>query len=64
MGSNVELHDFATGCLPDAVPYAVISPDGDHESTPLPLCLVLMGGGGGRESLVQCQPLFDAWWAY
>ena len=63
MSSNVELSDLASGHLPEPVPYAVITPPGYRESGPLPLCLVLMGGGGGRQSLVDCQPLFDQWWA-
>ncbi len=63
MGSSVELHDLATSHLPEAVPYAVITPPGYKESGPLPLCLVLMGGGGSRQSLVDCQPLLDSWWS-
>src|ERR1700676_5029652 len=63
MGSNVELHDLASGHLPESVPYAVITPPGYKESGPVPLCLVLMGGGGSRQSLVDCQPLFDSWWS-
>src|SRR6202171_4178844 len=63
MGSNVELHDLASGHLPESVPYAVITPPGYNESEPFPLCLVLMGGGGSRQNLVDCQPLFDGWWS-
>jgi S-formylglutathione hydrolase len=61
--SNIELHDLATQNLPEAVPYALISPPGYKESAPLPLCLMLMGGGGSRQNLVDCQPLFETWWA-
>jgi S-formylglutathione hydrolase len=63
MGSNVELHDLASGHLPESVPYAVITPPGYNASGPFPLCLVLMGGGGSRQNLVDCQPLFDSWWS-
>ena len=61
--SHVELHEISSSHLPEAVPYAVITPPGYRESPPLPLCIVLMGGGGSRQSLVDCQPLFDGWWA-
>ena len=54
MPSNIELSELSS------VPYAVIAP---QDSGPLPLCVVLMGGGGSRQSLVDCQPLFDTWWA-
>jgi S-formylglutathione hydrolase len=63
MASSVELQDLASVHVPGPVPYAVITPPGYHESGPYPLCLVLMGGGGGRESLVDSRPLFDAWWS-
>ena len=62
MGSKVELSELSSAHLPEPVPYAVITPPGYQESGPLPLCLVLMGGGGSRLSLVDCQPLFDQWW--
>jgi S-formylglutathione hydrolase len=60
--SNAELHDLLTRNLPEAVPYALITPPGYHDSASLPLCLMLMGGGGSRQNLVDCQPLFDQWW--
>ena len=61
--SNIELHDLAAQNLPESVPYALITPPGYQDSVPLPLCLMLMGGGGSRQNLVDCQPLFDSWWA-
>jgi S-formylglutathione hydrolase len=61
--SNIELHDLPANNLPEAVPYALITPPGYSESVQLPLCLMLMGGGGSRQSLVECQPLFESWWA-
>jgi S-formylglutathione hydrolase len=54
MPSKIELADLPS------IPYAVIAPESPG---PLPLCIVLMGGGGSRQSLVDCQPLFDQWWA-
>ena len=63
MASHVELHELTSVHLPEAVPYALITPPGYRESEPVPLCLVLMGGGGSRQSLVDCQPFFDRWWA-
>lgn len=63
MPSRVELHEMPSSNLPGAVLYALITPPGYGESKPLPLCLILMGGGGSRQSLVDCQPLFDEWWS-
>jgi len=59
MPSNVELSELSSSHLRDVVQYAVITP---RDPGPLPLCIVLMGGGGSRQSLVECQPLFDRWW--
>lgn len=61
--SKIELHDLASANLPEAVQYALIIPSGYDHSAPLPLCVVLMGGGGSRQSLVDCQPLFESWWS-
>ena len=63
MESSIELRDLPTKHLPEAVPYALIKPPGYEQSAPLPLCLMLMGGGGSRQNLVDCQPLFDSWWS-
>jgi S-formylglutathione hydrolase len=60
MHSKVELSELSSEKLPDPVPYAVITPPGDG---PFPLCVLLMGGGGSRQSLIECQPLFAQWWA-
>ena len=61
--SNVELAELSSANLPEPVPYAVVIPPGYSDSAPLPLCILLMGGGGSRDNLIQCQPLFDQWWA-
>jgi S-formylglutathione hydrolase len=58
--STVSIGDIPSQHLAAPVPYAVLSP---QQEAPLPLCILLMGGGGTRESLVELQPLFDAWWA-
>src|SRR5580704_264592 len=59
MPSSIELSELSSGNLPEPVEYALIVPPG---SGPFPLCVVLIGGGGSRQSLVDCQPLFDRWW--
>ena len=60
MSSTVEQAELPSSNIPGPVPYAVITPPG---AGPFPLTLVLMGGGGSRQSLIDCQPLFDRWWA-
>ena len=59
MPSNIVLSELASVHVPPSVPYAAIVPPADG---PLPLCILLMGGGGSRQSLVDCQPLFETWW--
>jgi len=63
MPSSIELHDLPSAHVAGPVPYAVLAPHDSPDAPPLPLCLLLMGGGGSRQSLVDCQPLFDTWWA-
>lgn len=54
MASKTELHRLETNLAPQPVEYAVILPPGyDSAGPPLPLCLVLHGGGGSHENLVQ-----------
>jgi S-formylglutathione hydrolase len=60
--SQVRFGELSSRYMKDTVPYAVITPPGYEESGHVPLCLVLVGGGGSRYSLVECQPLFDRWW--
>jgi S-formylglutathione hydrolase len=60
MPSKIELSELSSASFAEAVPLAVIAPE---VPGPLPLSIVLMGGGGSRQSLVDCQPLFDQWWA-
>ncbi len=58
--SSVTTSDISSRHLAAPVPYAVLAP---QQEDPLPLCILLMGGGGTRDSLVELQPVFDAWWA-
>jgi S-formylglutathione hydrolase len=60
MPSTITLHDISSHHLPAPVSYAVLDPGGEE---PLPLCILLLGAGGTRDSLLDLQPQFDAWWA-
>jgi S-formylglutathione hydrolase len=60
MPSSIELSELSSRHFPEPVPYATIAP---QDCGPVPLCIVLMGGGGSRQSLVDCRPLFDQWWS-
>ncbi|MGA3043985.1 MAG: hypothetical protein ABSF54_24690 [Bryobacteraceae bacterium] len=55
------LDELRSDFLPEAVPYAAITPLGGGPG-PFPLCIVLHGGGGRRQSLVDCRSLFEGWW--
>jgi S-formylglutathione hydrolase len=61
--SQVRFGELSPHYGKEPVPYAVIMPSGYEEPGRVPLCMVLMGGGGSRQSLVECQPLFDRWWS-
>jgi S-formylglutathione hydrolase len=61
--SQVHWGELPSPYMKEPIPYAVIAPPVDRDSAPVPLCLVLMGGGGSRQSLVECRPLFDRWWS-
>jgi S-formylglutathione hydrolase len=60
MPSTVTLRDISSKHLPAPVPYAVLAPSREER---LPLCILLFGAGGTRDSIVDLQPLFDRWWA-
>jgi S-formylglutathione hydrolase len=60
MPSVVTLHDISSQHLPAPIPYAVLTPSREG---PLPLCVLLLGAGGTRDSLFDLQPVFDRWWA-
>src|SRR5262249_42309647 len=61
--SRVELSRLTVDFVPEGVPYAVIFPPGYDESRPMPLCLVLHGGGGSHQNLVDSRPIYDELWA-
>lgn len=60
MPSTITLDDISSQHLPAPVPYAVLGPGGEE---PPHLCILLLGAGGTRDSLLELQPQFDAWWA-
>jgi len=60
--AHVALGELRSDFLPEAVPYAAITPRGGDPG-PFPLCIVLHGGGGSRQSLVDCGSLFENWWS-
>ena len=51
--------DFA----PNGAPYAVILPPGYEHNGAMPLCLVLHGGGGSHQNLIDSKPIYDELWA-
>lgn len=61
--SRVEVSKLPVDFAPDGVPYAVILPAGYDQSGPVPLCLVLHGGGGTHQNLVDSKPIYDELWA-
>jgi S-formylglutathione hydrolase len=60
--AHVALGELQSDFVPEAVPYAVLTPQGGDPG-PFPLCIVLHGGGGSRQSLVDCGSLFESWWS-
>lgn len=60
--SRVEISTLSVDFAPEGVPYAVILPPASGQSGPLPLCLVLHGGGGNHQNLVDSKPIFDELW--
>jgi S-formylglutathione hydrolase len=54
--------ELRSDLVPEAVPYAVVTPQGGDPG-PFPLCVVLHGGGGSRQSLADCGSLFENWWS-
>jgi S-formylglutathione hydrolase len=60
--SRVEISTLPVDFAPEGVPYAVILPPVYNQRDPLPLCLVLHGGGGSHQNLVDSKPIFDELW--
>jgi S-formylglutathione hydrolase len=60
--SRVELGKVSVKFGPQAAPYAAVLPPGYEQGGPYPLCLMLHGGGGSHQNLVDTQAAFDQWW--
>ncbi len=61
--SRVETSRVLVDFVPEGVPYAAILPPGYEQCDPMPLCLVLHGGGGNHQNLVDSKPIYDQLWA-
>src|SRR5580704_16850922 len=61
--SSVEISRAPVDFAPDGVPYAAILPPGYERHSAMPLCLVLHGGGGSHQNLVDSKPIYDELWA-
>jgi pimeloyl-ACP methyl ester carboxylesterase len=61
--SSVEISRAPVDFAPDGVPYAAILPPGYEQHGAMPLCLVLHGGGGSHQNLVDSKPIYDELWA-
>ncbi|MDO8433557.1 MAG: alpha/beta hydrolase-fold protein [Candidatus Binatus sp.] len=61
--SRVERSKLPVDFAPEGVPYAAILPPGYDQGGPVPLCLVLHGGGGSHQNLVDSKPIYDELWA-
>src|SRR5579883_3270437 len=61
--AELVLADMTTNLVPHPVPYAVLLPDGYRDSNqPLPLLIMLHGGGGSRDMLASFKPMFEELW--
>jgi S-formylglutathione hydrolase len=59
--AHIELAQLTTDLVPAPVDYAVLTPAAPEG--PLPLVLLLHGGGGNRDFLTQARPWFERAWA-
>jgi S-formylglutathione hydrolase len=59
MFSSVTLGEITSQHLPASVPYAILAPNVEDK---VPLCILLVGAGGTRESLLDLQSPFEGWW--
>ena len=60
--THVESSELPSEFIEGTVPYAVLTPQG-VDGGPLPLCIVLHGGGGSRKTLLDCVPMYETWWS-
>jgi S-formylglutathione hydrolase len=61
--AELVLAEMKSDLVPNPVPYAVLLPDGYKDSAqPLPLLIVLHGGGGSRDMLASVKPMFEELW--
>ena len=61
--SRTEVGEVNVNFAALGVPYAVILPPGYEDDGPYALCLVLHGGGGSRQNLIDSKPLYDELWS-
>jgi S-formylglutathione hydrolase len=61
--SRVEKSKVPVDFAPEGVPYAVILPPDYQQNGPMPLCLVLHGGGGNQQNLIDSKAIYDELWA-
>lgn len=61
--SRVDISKVPVDFAPEAVPYAAILPPSYEQIGPMPLCLVLHGGGGTHQNLVDSKPIYEELWA-
>jgi S-formylglutathione hydrolase len=61
--AELVLAEMKSDLVPNPVPYAVLLPDGYKDSAqPLPLLIMLHGGGGNRDMLASFKPMFEELW--
>jgi S-formylglutathione hydrolase len=60
--SRVELCEIVVTFAAQRVRHAVLPPPGYEDGGPYPLCLVLHGGGGSHQNLVDSKALYDQLW--
>jgi S-formylglutathione hydrolase len=61
--SSVVWDELKSRFMPGLIPCAALLPPAYNHRTSLPLCLLLMGGGGTRQSLIDLKPAIDGLFA-
>jgi S-formylglutathione hydrolase len=63
LATELKEAELASDLIPRPVPYAVLLPDGyQADGAPLPLLLLLHGGGGDRKYLASMRPSIEELW--